>query len=118
MPRYYPDREDTTRAGLTISALERLLNTPATGNPRWHVYFTNGTSASTSPNADITFGIENSEYRGVPLTVSFDSRTGDITKIAFTAEDEAEAERGRHLARTQGERYRRNPRSGSTQPRL
>lgn len=50
----------------TIAGLTRLRNS-ADGNPRWRVSFTNGDSANTSPNADIGYGIGNSEYQGVPI---------------------------------------------------
>ncbi|TKK84617.1 hypothetical protein FDA94_28730 [Herbidospora galbida] len=64
---------------LTIDTLERL-NLSSAGNPRFKVTFTNGESAQTQSDASVNYGIENSEYRGVPLKVTF-SPNGRITYI-------------------------------------
>lgn len=55
-------------SGVRISELTRLNNS-ANGNPRWLVLLSNGLELKTKPNADINYGIENSEYQGVPLIV-------------------------------------------------
>jgi hypothetical protein len=81
MTRRRTDDTTITRTGLVISRLERLTNSPGTGSPRWLVHFTDGTSADTFPDAEIAFGIENSEYRHTPLTVACSSRTGQVTRI-------------------------------------
>jgi hypothetical protein len=60
---------DTELAGVKIVNLTRLANTRATGNPRWLVLLSDGTEAETWPDADVAFGIENSEYQDTPLTV-------------------------------------------------
>lgn len=64
--------------GVHIVNLTRLLNS-ANGNPRWLVLLSDGTEAQTSPDADAGYGIENSEYQNVPLTVTMSS--GVITRI-------------------------------------
>ena len=59
-----------TERVLTISSLERLkLST--NGNPRFRVTFTDGTVAQTQTDSSIAYAIENPEYRGVPVKVSF-----------------------------------------------
>jgi hypothetical protein len=60
---------ETSRV-LTIASLERLkLST--NGNPRFRVTFTDGTVAQTQTDASIGYSIENSEFRDVPVRVSF-----------------------------------------------
>lgn len=61
-------RGDTIRTGLVIEHLERITNS-VNGNPRFRVHFTDGTAARTM--SDASPGLENPEYRGVPLTVTF-----------------------------------------------
>ena len=53
----------------TIDHLVRLTNS-VNGNPRYRIHWTDGRTAVTSPNAGINVGIENSEYRNVPLEVT------------------------------------------------
>jgi hypothetical protein len=65
--------------GLIIDWLERLVN-DRSGNPRWQVTFTDGTVAVTHSGAAINYGIDNREYRNVPLTVEF-SPAGKITRM-------------------------------------
>lgn len=55
-------------SGVRISDLTRLNNSPD-GNPRWMVLLSNGLELKTRPNADINYGIENSEYQNVALVV-------------------------------------------------
>jgi hypothetical protein len=63
----------TETAGVRIVTLTRLANT-ANGNPRWLVLLDDGTEAETRPDADVAFGIENSEYQGTRLVVSMAGR--------------------------------------------
>lgn len=59
-----------TERVLTIATLERL-KLSVNGNPRFRVTFTDGTSAQTQTDASVGYSIENSEYRDVPVRVSF-----------------------------------------------
>lgn len=68
-----------TYKGMVIEKLE-LLNASRDGNPRWKVTFTDGTVMHTQSNASVNYGIENTEHRNVPLTVTT-SRAGRITHI-------------------------------------
>lgn len=68
---------DKIREGLVIEHMERL-NTSASGNPRFRVWFTDGTVADTQSDAALNYGIENREYQGVPLKVTF-TRAGKIS---------------------------------------
>ena len=63
-------RGDTARTGLVIESLTRLTLS-VNGNPRFRVHFTDGTVAQTMSDASLGYCIENPEYRGVPLTVTF-----------------------------------------------
>lgn len=55
---------------LTISSLERLkLST--NGNPRFRVTFTTGEVAQTQTDSSIAYELENSDFRDVPVKVSF-----------------------------------------------
>lgn len=65
--------QGTIKETLTIAKLERMKNS-ASGNPRFMVTFTNGTTASTSPDSAFAYEIENSQYRDVPLIVKFNGR--------------------------------------------
>lgn len=56
------------------------LNNSTSGNPRWLITLSDGTSAPTAPDADAGYGAENSEYQDTPLTVEMQG--GQITKIA------------------------------------
>ncbi len=59
-----------TERVLTIASLERM-KLSVNGNPRFKVTFTDGTVAQTQTDASIGYAIENSEYRDVPVRVSF-----------------------------------------------
>lgn len=48
----------------------RWLNNDENGNPRWRIYWTDGTSNDTAPGAQIAYAIENDEYQNVPLSVT------------------------------------------------
>ena len=61
------------KTGLMIARITRL-NSSRNGNPRFQVSFTDGTVAPTGVDCAIAYGIQNSEYRGVPLSVTFNSR--------------------------------------------
>lgn len=63
----------------TIAALERMQNT-ANGNPRWRVAFTDGTSALTKTDADVAYGLGNTEFQGVPVIVTYEG--GQIVYVA------------------------------------
>lgn len=60
-----------------ISSLERINNS-VWGNPRYRVYFTDGTSTLTMSDASINYGITNPEYRDVPVVFTF-TRAGRIS---------------------------------------
>lgn len=68
-----------TLSGVKIRELTRLRNS-ASGNPRWLVTLSDGTSAPTLADADANFGIENSEFQDTPLTVELEG--GQITRVA------------------------------------
>lgn len=63
----------------TIDHLERRKNS-VNGNPRFRVVFTDGSSAITQSDAAFAYGLENPEFRDVPLEVTF-SRAGLITRV-------------------------------------
>lgn len=68
----------------TIAKLERL-KLSRNGNPRFLVTFTDGTTAQTQTDASIGYSIENSEFRDVPVRVSY-TRAGRIFDVE-TVED-------------------------------
>jgi len=68
---------DRVRTGLVIEYLERLNNS-VNGNPRYRVHFTDATVADTQSDASFNYEIDNSEFRGVPLRVTF-TRAGRIS---------------------------------------
>jgi hypothetical protein len=68
-----------TTAVKTIASLERLkLST--NGNPRFRVTFTDGSVAQTQTDASIGYSLENSEFRDVPVRVSY-TRAGRIFNV-------------------------------------
>jgi hypothetical protein len=69
----------TTLTGVRIVKLTRM-NSSRNGNPRFLVLLDDGTEAPTQPDASISYGIGNPEYRDVPLTVSLNGR-GFITNV-------------------------------------
>lgn len=74
-----------TQSVKTIASLERLkLST--NGNPRFRVTFTDGTIAQTQTDAAVGYSIENSEYRDVPVLVSF-TRAGCIYGVDVAKAD-------------------------------
>lgn len=62
----------------TIDYVERQ-RLSAAGNPRFRVFFTDGTSAFTKPDSMVNYIIENREHRNVPLIVT--AEAGLITKV-------------------------------------
>lgn len=64
---------------LTIASLERL-RLSSNGNPRFRVTFTDGRQADTQTDAAVNYGLENREYQGVPLEVTF-SPNGRIVGV-------------------------------------
>jgi hypothetical protein len=70
------DNRSVTRV-LTADHVERMPSS-VNGNPRYRVFFTNGTSAPTAPDASLAYGIENRGMLGVPKRVIFDGR-GNVT---------------------------------------
>lgn len=60
----------------TIASLERLYNS-VNGNPRWHVYFTDGTDAITLSDAGIGYELNNPAFRDAPVVFTF-TRDGRI----------------------------------------
>lgn len=71
----------------TIDHLERLNNS-ANGNPRYRIHFTDGSSAITASDASFCYGIENREYRDVPLVIVW-TRAGRISNVAHVPADTA-----------------------------
>lgn len=69
----------STLTGVKIVSLTRMKNS-VNGNPRFMVMLSDGTEAPTRPDAMLSYGIENAEYRDVPLTVKLDGR-GNIWSI-------------------------------------
>lgn len=68
-----------TQQVLTIASLERL-KLSVNGNPRFKVTFTNGLVAQTQTDGSVGYSIENSEYRDVPVLVTF-TKAGRITDV-------------------------------------
>lgn len=56
-----------------ISGMERLNNSPS-GSPRYRLSLVGGATVDTAPDAQINYGIDNPEYRGVPVRFHTDSR--------------------------------------------
>ena len=55
-----------------VADLIRLRNTKS-GNPSWRVVFSDGTVATTHDDADVNYGIANSEHQAPrPQEVTFD----------------------------------------------
>jgi hypothetical protein len=52
----------------TIDHLERL-KLSANGNPKFKIYFTDGSTATTQTDAGVSYGLENRENIGVPVLV-------------------------------------------------
>lgn len=69
---------------LTIGSTKRLRNS-ASGNPRVLVGFTDGTAATTQRDAQVGYLIENAEFQGTPLVVTFDSK-GEIVHVRLVTE--------------------------------
>lgn len=63
----------------TVQRLHRLNNS-VNGNPRYRVFFTDGTDAVTSSDAGFAYGIDNPEMRG-PVSVEY-TRSGRIAHMA------------------------------------
>lgn len=55
---------------LMIDTIERT-NSSVNGNPAFFVTFTDGTRARTQSDAGMAYGIENKQWRAVPLLVTF-----------------------------------------------
>jgi hypothetical protein len=70
-----------TLRGVRITGLQRLRNDPS-GNPRWQVFLSDGTEARTGDGANCAYGIDNVQYRDVPLEVEL--RGGYLVKIKRT----------------------------------
>ena len=62
-----------------IHSLDRMRNSAA-GNPRYRVFFTDGTSAETKPDASCNYGLENPEY-GSPNMVKVTYERGKIALV-------------------------------------
>lgn len=67
---------------LTIESSKRLRNS-RNGNPRFEITFADGQTARTRPDSMAAFLVENTQYRGVPLRVEFDTagRVRNLTII-------------------------------------
>jgi hypothetical protein len=68
-----------TKETLTIASLERL-RLSSNGNPRFRVTFTDGRQADTQTDASVNYGLENRQYQGVPIEVTF-SPNGRIVAV-------------------------------------
>lgn len=53
----------------TIDRLERMRSS-VNGNPRFRIYFAGGATATTLPDAAVSYGLENVENRFVPVTIT------------------------------------------------
>ena len=62
-----------------IDHLDRL-NSSVNGNPRFRVYFTDGSVAETQSDAGFCYGLENRENFGMDVTVSF-TKSGRISDL-------------------------------------
>lgn len=51
-----------------IASLKRLRNT-ASGNPRWEVTWTDGSSNESKPDSDLAFSLDSDSLKGVDLRV-------------------------------------------------
>ena len=71
----------STRKGLIIEKIERARSS-VNGNPAFYLTFTDGTRSRTMADAGFAYGIENPEYRGVPLTVQY-TRAGNIATVTI-----------------------------------
>jgi len=69
---------------LTIESIERLRRS-ANGNPRFRVTFTNGLVAQTATDSMVAYALDNSDYLGVPLTVTF-TKSGRICDVSVIKE--------------------------------
>jgi hypothetical protein len=69
----------TTQPASVIRSVERLPNS-ASGNPRWLVHFFDASSAKTSRDSAVNFGIE--EYIGKPVIVEYDRSEIKTIKLA------------------------------------
>lgn len=69
---------------LTIASMKRLDN-DADLNPRYAVTFTNGLTAETGKGSQVAYKIENSEYRDVPVVVTF-TPAGRIVNVQVAEE--------------------------------
>jgi hypothetical protein len=71
---------------MTIKRIERLerLNSSVNGNPRFCIHFDDGTDAITSSDAAFCYGIENPEYHGTDLKVTY-SRAGRVADVELAA---------------------------------
>lgn len=61
----------------TIAELDRMNNS-VNGNPRYRVKFTDGTDATTQPDASVAHDLPNPEFKGVPVTFTV-NRARQIT---------------------------------------
>lgn len=69
--------------GVDVVRVQRigdLVRMPSShyGNPRFRVFFEDGSNAPTQPDSMIAYGAENPEWRGVDLEVHYNGR-GHVT---------------------------------------
>lgn len=69
------------RVAVVEKTIERLtrMTSSSLGNPRYRVWFTDGTSYPTQPNSMWALGAENAEYRGGPVKVHIER--GQVTYV-------------------------------------
>lgn len=65
-----------------ISVIERMTSS-VYGNPRFAITFDNGASHPTAPDSGFAYGIENPEYRDVPVSIWLD-RNNNIEHVEIT----------------------------------
>lgn len=70
---YVPVDDEYQKTGLVIACLTRLRNS-SMGNPRLEITFDDGSVYQTQSNSYVGYTIQNSEYIGVPLRVTFNAK--------------------------------------------
>jgi len=77
--RTYPVEESVVTTTRQIDHLERM-NSSRNGNPRFRIYFTDGSIAVTQSDAGFCSGLENRENFGVDVAVTF-TRAGLVSDL-------------------------------------
>lgn len=64
-----------------ISQIERLNNSNTGGNPRYRIFFEDGSSAQTADDAQVNYYVTNSEYQNTDVWVTWDQRGTRVIKV-------------------------------------